>query len=114
MSGYGFGKKRSGTSSTEDGAAADKLDLTGISRSSLSVDPAREAEAIRRGAEMGFVDRGTAPALGRRRPPVAPQKSVYIKGPADTLNWFIEYANERGHRSYWTALEELRMLVEKG
>ncbi len=107
MSSYGFSRK--GTSSDE---AADKLDLTGIGRRRLEVDPVREEDAIKRGAAMGFVERESAPVSGRRRPPAVPQKNIFIKGPADTLDWFIDYTNERGHRSYWQALEELRTIIE--
>ncbi|RZL83507.1 MAG: hypothetical protein EOP66_03785 [Sphingomonas sp.] len=113
MSGYGFGKRVGRGKPNERTAADDRIDLSGISRRSISVDPEREEEAIRRGDAIGFVDRGNAPVATRRRQPSVPQKSIFIKGPADTLDWFIEYANERGHRSYWNALEELRALAEK-
>jgi len=108
MTSYGFGKK---PTSTEGNAG--KLDLTGIDRQKLEVDPAREEDAIRRGAAMGFVERSSTSGSTRRRPVTAVQKNIFIKGPAETLDWFIEYTNERGHRSYWQALEELRKLVDK-
>ena len=124
MSGYGFGKKPA--SKADDATPSeDRLDFSGIRREPLSVDPALEEAAIRRGAALGFVDRGEGggslpgPATAdeaprRRRRSAQPQINVYIKGPKDTLDWFVEYTNQRGHRSYWQTLEEFRMLVEGG
>ena len=115
MSGYGFGKRPAGP---PNGAGEDRLDLSGIARAPVTVDPSREEAAIRRGDALGFVDRGAAPSspakepAGRRRRATQPQISVFIKGPQDTLEWFIEYTNQRGHRSYWQTLEEFRALVE--
>lgn len=108
MSGYGFGKKP-GTPLTDEG----RLDLSGITRTPLPVDPAREAAAIERGTALGYVDRGAGdePVVRRRRQ-TAPQSSVYIKGPKDTLDWFIDYTNQRAHRSYWQTIEEFRAMVE--
>ena len=118
MSGYGFGKKPT-DKSTGGAGEADRLDFSGIERAPVTVDPAREEAAIRRGAALGFVDRsvviepiGQNP-VGRRRRATQPQISVFIKGPQDTLDWFIEYTNQRGHRSYWQTLEEFRALVEE-
>lgn len=124
MSGYGFGKKPAG-GAKDDGAGeskSDRLDLTGIERKPVVVDPAREEAALARGAALGFVDRSPgrdeptpASTTRRRRRPAQPQASVFIKGPQDTLDWFVEYTNQRGHRSYWEALEEFRAMVkEKG
>jgi len=122
MSGYGFGKKSGSRKPDEAGSEeGDRLDFSGIARTPVSLDPVREEAAIRRGDALGFVDRGTsleAPqdavsGARRRRRSVQPQISVFIKGPKDTLEWFIEYTNQRGHRSYWEALEEFRSLVEK-
>lgn len=107
MSGYGFGKK------ADAGPTAERLDLSGITRTPLPLDPTREAAALQRGAALGFVDRGAGeePVVRRRRQS-APQSSVYIKGPKETLDWFIEYTNARSHRSYWQTLEEFRAMVE--
>lgn len=123
MSGYGFGKK---PAAPDDG----RLDLSGITRTPMHVDPAREAAAMERGAALGFVDRSARgeptgeeaageDAAGegagvRRRRQTAPQASLYIKGPKDTLDWFIEFTNRRGHRSYWQTLAEFRAMIEKG
>lgn len=108
---YGFGKKPSAAPVDEG-----RLDLSGITRTPLPIDPAREAAALERGAALGFVDRGDSGAgegaVVRRRRQTAPQSSVYIKGPKDTLDWFIEYTNQRAHRSYWQTLEEFRAMVE--
>ena len=125
MSGYGFGKRLpSGTNDAGGADALEPLDFSGIERRPLTVDPAREEAAIRRGDALGFVDRavretddsGAGAEAGegertRRRRAREPQISVYIKGPKDTLEWFIDYTNRRGHRSYWESLEELRSLA---
>lgn len=133
MSGYGFGKKSAGGAEKDLGAGegdgVDRLDLSGIVRAPVTLDPAREEAAIRRGDALGFVDRGAGTnqiagqipgqnpgegrTTGRRRRSAQPQISVFIKGPKDTLEWFVEYTNQRGHRSYWETLEEFRALVEK-
>jgi len=128
MSGYGFGKKSAGDGKKDDTGAGegDRLDISGFARNPVTLDPEREEAAIRRGDALGFVDRsaasqgssestvesaGDAAGTRRRRRSAQPQISVFIKGPKDTLEWFIEYTNERGHRSYWEALEEFRSLV---
>jgi hypothetical protein len=65
MSGYGFGKKPA--SKVDDATPSeDRLDFSGIRREPLSVDPALEEGAIRRGAALGFVDRGAAAFPGKR------------------------------------------------
>lgn len=117
MSGYGFGKKPgveepdSQTSTPNE----QSLDFSGIRRTPVTVDPAREKAAIQRGDALGFVDRDTGGEQNgrRRRRSTQPQINVFIKGPQDTLEWFIDYTNQRGHRSYWQTLEEFRALVEK-
>lgn len=112
MTSYGFGKKPGNR---------DTLDLSGISRTPLPIDPLREEAAMARGVALGFIDRGESTAapdgagegpIRRRRQPT-PQTSLYIKGPKETLDWFIDYTNKRGHRSYWQALAELRAMVER-
>lgn len=106
MSSYGFGKaKKPGPT-----AADDTLDLSGISRTPVAIDPRREEAAVQRGAALGFVDRGEGPV--RRRRQAAPQGSVYIKGPKDTLDWFVQFTNERGHSAYWQTIAEFREMVE--
>lgn len=122
MSGYGFGRKPARAAGAgEGGDEAQRLDLSGIERRPVVVDPAREEAALARGAALGFVDRAAGEtaesaspgASRRRRRPAQPQGSVFIKGPQDTLDWFIDYTNRRGHRSYWQTLEEFRALVER-
>lgn len=108
MSGYGFGKKSVATSEEEG-----RLDLSGITRAPLLIDPAREAAALERGAALGYVDRGAEEeTIIRRRRQATPQSSVYIKGPKDTLDWFIDYTNRRAHRSYWQTIKEFREIIE--
>jgi len=129
MSGYGFGKKPTvGKAEEAEAGEGDRLDFSGLVRTPVTLDPAREEAAIRRGDALGFVDRGasaqdrpeaatdgpSATSTRRRRRSTQPQVSVFIKGPKDTLDWFIDYTNQRGHRSYWEALEEFRLLVDSG
>ena len=115
MSSYGFKKSAPVPAKEELG---DKLDLSGIRRAPVALDPQREEEAVVRGAAMGFVDRDERPAEAgggrptRRRREAVPQGNLFIKGPQDTLDWFVEFTNARGHRAYWQALEELRALSE--
>jgi chromosome partitioning protein len=91
-----------------------------IERARIKLDAAQE-EAIHRSGAVGFVDRDAASsvtsetsgkAAPRRRRSAQPQVSVFIKGPKDALDWFVEYSNQCGHRSYWETLEEFRALVE--
>lgn len=107
MSGYGFGKKP---------VKPDMLDLSGITRAPLPLDPVREEAAVARGTALGFVDRGEKDGAGdtpvRRRRQAAPQSSLYIKGPKETLDWFVEFTNQRGHRSYWQTIAEFREMIE--
>ena len=110
MSDYGF--KRPGGDTTAKG----DLDLSGIDRRPLRVDPGREADAIARGASIGFVERASGEGgndTTRRRRQAVPQANLFIKGPKDIIDWFVEFTNERGHRAYWQSLEELRALVEQ-
>ncbi|AXB80636.1 hypothetical protein [Novosphingobium sp. P6W] len=113
MTGYGFGKKPTASLLPDPGAEIeDRLDFTGIERRPMAVDPALEEAAIRRGDALGFVDRGAGETNRRRRRSTQPQTSVFVKGPQDTLDWFVEYTNQRGHRSYWQTIEEFRSLIE--
>lgn len=106
MSGYGFGKAGKPGPKPAD----DTIDLSGISREPVAADPRREEAAVQRGAALGFIDRGEGPV--RRRRQTVPQGSVYIKGPKDTLDWFVEFTNERGHSAYWQTIAEFREMVE--
>ena len=112
MTGYGFGKRL--PKDGDKGAADERIDLSGIRRTPVAVDPALEEQALRRGAQLGFTDRGdTAPArVVRRRRETVPQTSIYVKGPKDVLDWFIEYTNEHGNRSYWETLAQFRRMVD--
>jgi hypothetical protein len=116
MSGYGF--KKPNAASADD--VAGKLNLSGLSKAPLRVDPVKEEEAVARGAAMGFVDRAQGESEGvpvrpsRRRRETVAQGNLFIKGPQETLDWFVDFTNQRGHRAYWQALEELRALAAKG
>ena len=116
MSSYGFKKPSPASAKAEEGS--DKLDFSGIERVPVALDPRREEEAVARGAAMGFVDRDErveeeAPRPSRRRRETVPQGNLFIKGPQATLDWFVEYSNSRGHRSYWQTLEDLRALTNE-
>ncbi len=115
MSSYGFKKPAPAPAKAEEGGG--KLDFSGIERAPVALDPQREEDAVARGAAMGFVDRDERvpeePARpSRRRREIVPQGNLFIKGPQATLDWFVDYTNSRGHRSYWQALEELRALAD--
>jgi hypothetical protein len=115
VSSYGFKKPAAAPTTVEEGG--DKLDLTGIARTPVALDPRREEEAVARGAAMGFVDRDErvqeeVVRPSRRRRETVPQANLFIKGPQATVDWFIDFTNNRGHRSYWQALEDLRAIVE--
>ena len=82
MSGYGFKKPSAAPAQPVD--TGDKLDLSGIARTPVALDPQREGEAVARGAAMGFVDRDervqeevTRPS--RRRRETVPQGNLFIK-----------------------------------
>ena len=115
MSGYGFGR-RAGTPNPAE--ADEPLDLSGIKREPMPTDPTREAAALERGAALGFVERAepetavTDTTPRRRRKAAPPQGSVYVKGPKETIDWFVEFTNQRGHRSYWQTIQEFRAMIE--
>jgi len=127
VSGTAWGRRLVGST----GAANERREGSGelqrpvrseIERAPIKLDPAQEEAPIRRGDVLGFVDRDAASSVTsetsgeaaprRRRRSAQPQVSVFIKGPKDALDWFVEYTNQRGHRSYWETLEEFRALVE--
>ena len=112
---YNFGRRKAAES--EEGREG--LNLKGLARGPVVVDPAREERAIQRGAALGFVDREeripekvSAPA-GRRARPKVPQSNLFIKGPKEVLDWFAELSVERGHKAYWQTLQELREAFER-
>ena len=107
MSDYGFGKK----------SDASAPDLSRLPRGPVAVDPVLEAKALRRGEDLGFVNRepGVVESVAfetegpvRRRRGAVPSKSVFIKGPTPIIDWFIEFSNAGGHDAYWKALEVLK------
>lgn len=102
-----------------------KLDLSGIPAAAPDVSPEREAAAIQRGEELGFVPReagsagpvvieadlprpGEGGKVVRSRPGGrARQRTVYIKGPEEVLDEFVAFVNERGYSAYWEAIRDL-------
>ena len=70
MSDFGFGKKKSGAS--EPAPKGKGMDLSGLPTGAVSLDPARERDAVQRGEALGFTDRGQSKGGRRKRPPPAP------------------------------------------
>lgn len=56
-------------------------------------------------------EKGVEPGK-RRRPAAGPVRTIYIRAPEETANWFTAYTNARGHRAFWQSIEDLRALVE--
>ncbi len=85
-------------------------DLSGIPTGAIKLDEGQAERAGRAGEALGFRSRepSTSPMLGRRRKVATPMKSLFIKGPVETVDWFISYADTGEFRSYWEALEDLR------
>jgi hypothetical protein len=105
MTNYGFSKKSETTSSS-------KMDLTKLPTTLPSFTPAQEREAIKKGERLGFTDRGQARISGRRRK-AQETANLYVKGPIDTIEWLIQYTEDKGHSAYWRSIEDFRKLVEQ-
>lgn len=106
MSSYGFGgKKPSGTSSS------DKIDLGGLPNSLPPLKREDETRAVAVGEALGFVDRGQG--VRRRKPPAIPSVNLYVKGPQDVIQWFIDYTDAQGHSAYWKSIEDFKRLMEQ-
>jgi hypothetical protein len=93
-----------------------------------TLGPAWEEATTRRATDAGVIDQrestqnqhenvtgnmNNISGTRRRRRSTQPQVSVFIKGPKNILDWFINYTNERGHRSYWETLEEFRLMMKE-
>ncbi len=85
-------------------------DLSGIPKGAIKLNELQAERAGRAGEALGFRSREpqAEPQQGRRRKIASPMKSLFIKGPTDTVDWFINYADAGSFRSYWEALEDLR------
>lgn len=100
MSSYGFGSKK----------PADAMDLGGLPRSLPPLKREEEARAVAVGETLGFVDRGQG---GRRRkPPAVPSMNLYVKGPQDVIQWFIDYTDAQGHSAYWKSIKDFKRYME--
>lgn len=107
MSNYDFKKRKAaGNQSGSKG-----LDLSGLPAGAPQIEPERERSAIERGEALGFTDRGQGGR--RRRPPPPPTESLFVKGPAETVQWFRDFSVDMGHRSYWNTLEYFRAMIEQ-
>lgn len=112
---FGFSSKKKGT-----------LDLTGIPKGPPEVSPEREAAAIQRGEELGYVRREASVSVGEAvsalqiHAPAPAQRvtrqrvkrnenvrTVFVRGPEQVIDEFIAYVNEKGYGSYWEALRHL-------
>ncbi|MBY0307042.1 MAG: hypothetical protein K2W86_18075 [Sphingomonas sp.] len=109
MTDYGFPKKGEGASRPPE--------LERLPRGPVPLDADREADALRRGEGLGFVNRepssDTEANVGpdgpvRRRRGAVPTKSIFIKGPKPIIDWFIEFSNRGGYDAYWEALRALK------
>ena len=102
---FGFGKRSARpTDSSEN-------DLSGIPKGPIRLSEETTAQAERAGDGLGF--RGqlepAAPQKSTGRRIIAtPSKSIFIKGPERTIDWFVEFTNQHDFRSYWEAIEELK------
>ena len=106
MSGYGFGKKPSAA------PPADKMDLGGLPSSLPPLRRDDESRAVAAGEALGFVDRGQG--VRRRKPPAIPSVNLFVKGPQDVIQWFIDYTDAQGHSAYWKSIEDFKRLMEQG
>ena len=112
MSDFGFGKKNSGAS--EPAPKGKGMDLSGLPTGAVSLDPARERDAVQRGEALGFTDRGQSKGGRRKRPPPAPTQTIFIRAPEELAQWFERYTEGRGHRALWQSIQDFRELVESG
>jgi hypothetical protein len=92
----------------EDASGA--TDLSGIPKGAIKLDVAQADRAGRAGEALGFRSRepSSEPPTTQRRRPATPMKSILIKGPVETVDWFVRFTNDGDFRSYWEALENLR------
>jgi hypothetical protein len=107
MSEYGFKKAAKPVENT----VANQLDVSGIKTPPIDVDPSLERSAITRGERIGFIDRGQG-TVTRRSRKAQPSATIFVKGPVDTIQWFIRYTEDHGYPSYWRAIEDFRKMVE--
>jgi hypothetical protein len=112
MSDFGFGKG----SDKSKGESPDrgKLDLGGMPKGPVLNDRMREHEAMARAEAVGFTDRGQGRGVVRRKRVAQPTATVYVKGPEELIEWFINYTESKGHSAYWKAIDDFRALVEQG
>jgi hypothetical protein len=107
---YGFGRKPP--------LATQTANFDHVPRGPVMLDPTAEEAALQRGEALGFVNREavelqtdqTRPV--RRRRVAAPISTVFIKGPKEVIDWFIEYTNRGGYPAYWHGIAELKRLHE--
>jgi len=110
MSNFGFDKRKGDESNSEE---LKPMEKSGLPRGPVVNDPARERQAMQRAEDLGYTDRGQGRGIVRRRPVATPTATVYIKGPEEVLEWFINYTAERGHKAYWNSIDDFRKLIEQ-
>jgi hypothetical protein len=109
MSGFGFDKSKAPAA-----ASTKALDVSGLPSDPIVPSVSEERDAIARGEKLGFVDRGQGRGAARRRPPPPPTQNLFIKGPADIVDWLVSYTSEQGHSAYWKSIADFKAMVEGG
>lgn len=100
--------------SVKDPKDKEKADFSGIPKGPLKVSPEEEAKILEESDKRGFRSRENKPAEAEATPNVRRSKgavksrSIYIKGPEELMDWFVEFTNEGDFNSYWEALEDLK------
>ncbi|RKF17740.1 hypothetical protein D6851_15900 [Altericroceibacterium spongiae] len=109
MANYDFQKARK---PNPDSASDDSrtMDFSSLPKNPVSISDAEEKHAVQRGDDLGFISRGQGTT--RRRKPAKRQKSLYVKGPEEIIDWFVEYTNTQNHSAYWKSIEDLKNMIE--
>jgi hypothetical protein len=108
MSNFGF-KRPAGATGEPSGLP---LDVSGLPSGPVALDPQRERDAVARGEQMGFTDRGQGRAGRRKRPPAPPSQTIYIRAPQELAEWFERYTERRGHRALWQSIQDFRDMID--
>ena len=113
MSDFGFSK--GGDKRSVEPAPAEtpsKIDLGGMPRGPVVNDRDRERDAMQRAESVGFTDRGQGRGITKRVRQKKATAEVFVKGPEELIEWFVEYTNDHGHSAYWKSIADFRALVE--
>jgi hypothetical protein len=115
MTEFGFKKPEQigARKAKDDPKPAATVNVSGLKTQPIEVNPILEREAVTRGEDLGFVDRGQGGVVRRNRK-AQPSASLYVKGPVETIQWFIRYTESRGYSAYWNSLQDFREMIERG